>query len=220
MKNFSLLFLFLLLALSPALAQYPAAPDPVRYVTDLGSFLNEEEELLLERYLLEVYKQNEEQLQIIVVTVPNLQGQSIKEYANGLARSWGIGQKGKDNGLLILATKSERKTRIEVGYGLEGSFPDIFCQKVVDEQLVANFKQRKFFDGFAAAADALLEKGLYKRPSMQAIQSAEELIKAQENLQRKTQEMNEEDNPGPKTYDYTPSTPSRPKKTLLEPEAD
>ena len=62
--------------------------------------------------------------QVVVVTLPNLQGYTIEEFGYQLGRYWGIGQKGKDNGVVFLVAKAERKVRLEVGYGLEGVLTD------------------------------------------------------------------------------------------------
>src|SRR4051812_39115728 len=62
--------------------------------------------------------------QVVVATVASLEGQSIEDYGVGLGRAWGIGQKGKNNGVILLVAPNERKVRIEVGYGLEGELTD------------------------------------------------------------------------------------------------
>ena len=66
-------------------------------------------------------------IQLVVVTLPNLQGYEIEEFGYQLGRAWGIGQRGKNNGVLLIVAQAERKVRIEVGYGLEGALTDALC---------------------------------------------------------------------------------------------
>lgn len=138
MSTFRLLIFFLLFAASLS-AQYPAAPDPIAYVTDLGDFLTEEEELNLSRVLLNQYREKG-QVQLVVVTVPDLGGQSVEQYAQGLAESWGIGEKDWNNGVLLLLSRAERKVRIELGYGMEGQITDLEAKRIIDEKLVPYLK--------------------------------------------------------------------------------
>ena len=71
--------------------------------------------------------------QVVVVTLPSLQGTTIEDYGYQLGRYWGIGQKGKNTGALLIVAPKERKVRIEVGYGLEGAIPDATSERVIQE---------------------------------------------------------------------------------------
>ena len=72
--------------------------------------------------------------QVVVVTLDSLQGHSIEDYGYQLGRYWGIGQKGKNNGAILIVAPHERKVRIEVGYGLEGQLTDATSRVIIEEQ--------------------------------------------------------------------------------------
>ena len=92
------------------------------YVNDYAELLDEE----TKDYIISVNKMLYDKTgsQIVVVTIPNLDGNSLEDYANQLFRDFGIGDKTKNNGILLLLALEERQFRIEVGYGLEGVLPD------------------------------------------------------------------------------------------------
>ena len=94
--------------------------------------------------------------QIAVVTVESLDGMDIETYANRLFRSWGIGDKDKDNGLLILLSEGDRKLRIEVGRGLEGTFNDAKCGRLMDVYAIPHLKENDFDAGIKALYDAVI----------------------------------------------------------------
>ncbi|MCB0696798.1 MAG: TPM domain-containing protein [Chitinophagaceae bacterium] len=102
--------------------------------------------------------------QITVVTIKNLGGYDVAQYATELGQRWGVGQKGKDNGVVILASKEDRKVNISSGYGLEGALTDIICGRIIRNEIVPQFKQGDFYGGFNKAADAIIlaTKGEYK----------------------------------------------------------
>jgi uncharacterized protein len=85
--------------------------------------------------------------QIVVVTLKDLGGYDIADYGYQLGRHWGIGQKGKDNGVLLILSKDDRKVRIEVGYGLEGALPDARAHHIIQTKIIPAFKQEKFYKG-------------------------------------------------------------------------
>lgn len=124
----------------------PPKPEPAKYVNDFAKFMSQEEINTLESKLKQYADAST--TQIVVVTVETLGGYTVKEYANDLAQNWGIGQKGADNGLLILASKQERKVRIEVGYGLEAKITDAFSKKIINEIIIPSFKNGSFYQGF------------------------------------------------------------------------
>lgn len=94
---------------------------------------------------------------LVVATVPSLDGDTVENAAVTMFEKWGIGQKGKDNGLLILVAQKERKLRIEVGYGLEGIIPDSLAGRVRDQFLVPYFKKGRFGAGLYGASAALAQ---------------------------------------------------------------
>ena len=95
--------------------------------------------------------------QLVVVTVADLQGSTIEDYGYQLGRAWGIGQKGKDNGALLLVAKDERRVRIEVGYGLEDRLTDAQSSIVINSIILPAFKQGNFSAGIQAGAAAMVQ---------------------------------------------------------------
>jgi uncharacterized protein len=87
--------------------------------------------------------------QFVVATVGSLQGQSIEVYANRLANRWALGQKDKNNGVLLLVAPSERKVRIEVGYGLERTLTNAIAQEIIDQSIVPRFRAGDLAGGVA-----------------------------------------------------------------------
>ena len=85
--------------------------------------------------------------QISVLTIPSLEDQTIEERAIQVFDQWKIGKKGKDNGVLILIAKKERKVRIEVGYGLEGDIPDAYAKRIVEDVMLPQFRNGQFTTG-------------------------------------------------------------------------
>ncbi len=94
--------------------------------------------------------------QIVVATLKSLQGYDIADYGYQLGRAWGIGQKGKDNGVLLIVAPKERKVRIEVGYGLEGSLTDAQSRIIIERYMKPNFKKGDYNAGIIAGTKAVL----------------------------------------------------------------
>jgi uncharacterized protein len=93
--------------------------------------------------------------QIVVATVPSLQGTSIEDYANQLFRAWKLGQAKTNNGVLLLVAPNERKVRIEVGYGLEGQLTDALSNVIITTAMAPRFKAGDFAGGIDQAVDAI-----------------------------------------------------------------
>ena len=108
--------------------------------------------------------------QIVVVTLPDLGGYSIEEYGYQLGRHWGIGQKGKNNGVLLIVAKKERKVRIEVGYGLEGTLTDAMASMIIHYDILPAFRRGKFEDGIVAGTHDIIQAlgGKYQPPDTRA----------------------------------------------------
>jgi uncharacterized protein len=94
--------------------------------------------------------------QLVVATVPSLQGLGIEDFANGLFRFWKLGDNGKNNGVLLLVAPTERKVRIEVGYGLEGALTDALSKIIITTAVAPKFKTGDFAGGIEAGVDAIL----------------------------------------------------------------
>ncbi|MEO6638071.1 MAG: TPM domain-containing protein, partial [Ginsengibacter sp.] len=128
MKNFLLLFI-LVCGQSVFAQKIESKPQPPMAVNDFGNFLEPFQRDALEQKLRN-YNDTTSSA-IVVVTVPNLDGYDIAEVALKYLRDWGIGTKDRDNGVLILVSKEERKARIETGRGMEGVLPDILAKQII-----------------------------------------------------------------------------------------
>lgn len=145
MGTFMVLLLVLLGAIIPPLTGR---------VIDEASLLTPEQRAELERKLEEIERSTS--IQIVIATIPSLDGEPIEDYSVRMAQQWRIGQKGLDNGVVIVVAKAERKVRIEVGYGLESVIPDGLAGRIIREQITPRFRQNDYYGGFNAAVDALV----------------------------------------------------------------
>ena len=124
----------------------PPAP-----VVDLAGIIDESVEAKLNRYMRELEQKTT--AQVAILTIKSLQGQSLEDLSITIAHDkWKLGQKGKDNGLLLMVALNDRKYRIEVGYGLEGILPDSLVGGIGRQFLVPNFKKGDYSRGVYAAA--------------------------------------------------------------------
>ncbi len=162
MKIFRKLFLILaLFVVTNSFAQtLPEPMKPARLVNDFSGLMTGEQVGILEQVLRDL--NTETSTQIVVVTVDDLQGMSPSDYSTELAHKWGIGQKGKDNGILMLVKPKNKsgkgKIFIAVGYGLEGVVPDITAKRIVNNEIIPFFKRGKMFEGIYSGVNTL--KGL------------------------------------------------------------
>jgi len=101
--------------------------------------------------------------QVVVLTIPSLEGDILEEYSLKAAEIWKLGKKGTDNGVLLLIAKNDRKMRIEVGYGLEGNLTDGICSRIIRNEITPKFKSGDFDGGTLAGVKAILAtiKGTY-----------------------------------------------------------
>jgi uncharacterized protein len=115
-----------------------AAPlKPQGYVSDFANILTPEVRAELQALVRETEQRTS--AEIAVVTVSSLDGETVEQYANRLFKEWGIGKKGADNGVLVLVAPSERKVRIEVGYGLEPVLPDGLAGQIIRSDFLPQF---------------------------------------------------------------------------------
>ena len=94
--------------------------------------------------------------QIVVATIPSLDGEEIEPYANRLFRFWKLGQAGENNGVLLLVAKNDHKMRIEVGYGLEGTLTDLHTKLIIENDMVPAFRAGDFSGGIAKAVNDMV----------------------------------------------------------------
>ncbi len=137
-----------------ALAAELTFPALTGRVVDAAGILTPEQRGTLEAKL----KAHEDKTsdQVVVATVPNLQGTTVEDYANRLFRDWKLGQAKTDNGVLLLVAPSERKVRIEVGYGLEGALTDALSKVIIAGAITPRFKTGDYFGGLDAGVDGIL----------------------------------------------------------------
>ncbi len=95
--------------------------------------------------------------QLVVVTLKSLQGTSIEDFGVQLGRHWGIGQKGKNNGVLLIVAPNERKVRIEVGYGLEGTLTDAISRVIIENSILPRFKAGDYPGGIRRGAQDIIQ---------------------------------------------------------------
>jgi uncharacterized protein len=147
-----LLTAFAFLIAVPAMAQtYPPLSGRV---VDAADLLQPAQEAELTQKLEALEAATHRQL--VVATVPSLEGRSEVEYGVGLGRSWGIGQRAANNGVILLVAPNERRVRIEVGYGMEGVLTDALSNQIIQGTILPRFRDNDYPGGIAAGTDALI----------------------------------------------------------------
>jgi uncharacterized protein len=135
----------------------PIPAKPTQYVVDLADIIDKNTELKLDVYLRELEQKTT--AQVVVLTILSLEGQSLEDFSISTANDkWKIGQKGKDNGVLIVISLRDKKYRFEIGYGLEGILPDIFVGSIGREFLVPYFQKGDYSTGIYKATLAVINK--------------------------------------------------------------
>ncbi|MGB3549128.1 MAG: TPM domain-containing protein [Candidatus Binatus sp.] len=150
----AMLILLLILA-SPALASEPKFPPLTGRVVDDAGVLSVSTQSELTGMLAAHERATGEQ--VVVVTLPSLQGYTIEDFGYQLGRHWGIGQKAKNNGVLLIVAPKEHKVRIEVGYGLEGTLTDATSRTIIESDILPSFKRGDFNAGVLAGTTSILK---------------------------------------------------------------
>jgi uncharacterized protein len=135
MKLLFFIFSFLLTQVSSFAL---AVPSPKGHITDLTGSLSDQTEYQLNNLLTNYSKNSSNEIGVLIV--PNLEGTSLEDYANQVFRTWGLGKKDLNNGILVLVAEKEHKVRVEVGYGLEGALPDGKVGRLMDQFLTSHIK--------------------------------------------------------------------------------
>jgi len=171
-KIIALLFLFLISFTHLFSQEIPARPNPPRLVNDFSGILSEQEAAELEKTLVDFA--NQTSTQIVVVSVKSLEGYDISDFAFQIGEKWGVGQKGKDNGVVIVVKPKtlEGKGQVFVapGYGLESVIPDAVANRdIVDNEMIPRFKQNDYYGGLANGINVImsLAKGEYTAEAYQ-----------------------------------------------------
>lgn len=110
------------------------------------------------QHLSQLLKEHEDSTsnQVVVLTVTSLEGDVLEEYSIRVVENWKLGQKGKDNGVLLLVARDDRKVRIEVGRGLEGDLTDATCGAIIRREIIPRFKQGDYDAGVTGGVEAVL----------------------------------------------------------------
>lgn len=146
---------FVLLALFVPAIALAAFPKPTGFVNDFADVMSSENKARLEQTLSAFEKASGDE--VAVATLPSLQGEPVEDVAVQLFKEWGIGKKGQDNGALFLIAPNERRMRIEVGYGLEGTINDALAGRILDQAVVPRFRAGDMNGGIAAGALAIVQ---------------------------------------------------------------
>lgn len=156
MRYISAVLLILLITVKAGSQELPEPMVPLRLVNDFTGFLSEDQQVSLNNKLLDF--NNQTSTQIYVVTYDELQDYPIEEFADKLAEKWGIGQKGKDNGIIILISPKNRQhgITIQTGYGLEGAVPDAIAKRIIERVIIPDFKQGNYYAGLDSATNVLM----------------------------------------------------------------
>ena len=134
-----ILFILFFVFLSCSGAYALDVPQLKGYVNDYANMISPQAAAQLENELKAF--ERSDSTQIVILTVPSLEGEVLEEYGIKVAEAWKIGWKGKDNGVISLVAKQDRKMRIEVGSGLEGKLTDLTAGRIVDLVVKPRFKE-------------------------------------------------------------------------------
>lgn len=147
--------LFLLVAAGFALAQDLAPIPPLKTrVTDTTGTLTAQQAADLERRIADFEARKGSQIGVLIV--PTTAPEAIEQYGIRVAEAWKLGRKGTDDGVILIVAKSDRKLRLEVGYGLEGPIPDAIAKRIIRETISPRFQQGDFFEGISAGTQQLM----------------------------------------------------------------
>lgn len=139
---------------APAHAADPEFPALTGRVVDNADLLSAEDERAITADLEALEAKSSDQL--VVVTLPSLQGFEIEDFGYKLGRHWGIGQKGKNNGVILIVAPKERKVRIEVGYGLEPVLTDALAKIIIENGILPRFRSGDFPGGIKAGVSDII----------------------------------------------------------------
>jgi uncharacterized protein len=157
----ALIFIFLSLLFSTgfdagtAAAAEPSFPALTGRVVDDAHILDAGARAGIERKLADF--ETKSGRQIVIATLPSLQGYEIEDYGYRLGRQWGIGQKGSNNGALLIVAPNERRVRIEVGYGLEGTLTDAVSRLIIENGILPRFRVGDFSGGIQRGVDDIIQ---------------------------------------------------------------
>ena len=176
MKHLLLSVFLVVFAFSSFAQDIPERPNPPRLVNDLANVLSEQEKQQLESELVQFDRSTT--TQITIVTVPNLGGTDISDFAFKLGEKWGVGGKANNNGIVIIFKPKVGNERggvfVAVGYGLEGIIPDATANRdVVNKEMIPHFKQNDIYGGLEAGTKVLMSLAAKEYTAKDYAQKAE-----------------------------------------------
>jgi uncharacterized protein len=170
--------LLALVLVATAAAVAAALPEATGAINDFANLLSDDEEQRLTRLVEEVEQATS--AEIAVATVDSLDGLTVEDYATQLFAAWGVGQRGRDNGVLIVVAPNQREMRIEVGYGLEAVLPDGLAGQVIRETFLPAFRSddyaRGIVDGTERVAAIVRRNETLTEAQQQALAVAERAV--------------------------------------------
>ncbi|TRX62969.1 YgcG family protein [Carboxylicivirga sp. M1479] len=154
------IFILTVLFASFASAQdIPERSNPPRLLNDYAGLLSSEQQQRLESHLSQFARETSTQITILLVN--DFGGTSREDFAFKVGEKWGVGQKGKNNGIVVVVKprigNSRGQAFIATGYGLEGAVPDAVANRIIDKEMIPYFKQGDYFSGIAVASNRLME---------------------------------------------------------------
>jgi uncharacterized protein len=151
-KRMAAALMVALFAIAPAFAiNFPALTGRV---VDQANIIQSDTRAAIEQKSADLEEKSG--IQLVVATVNSLEGQEIEPYANELFRKWALGEKKKNNGVLLLVAPNERRVRIEVGYGLEGTLTDALSKVIISNAMTPRFKAGNFSEGISRGVDDII----------------------------------------------------------------
>jgi uncharacterized protein len=171
-----LLLALALVSVTIAAAAHPLPPKPSRYVSDAAGVLSPQVAAGLNARL-EAFER-ETSNQVIVATFPKIpEGFVVEDFTQRTAEAWGVGQGKDDNGVVLFVFPNDRRTRIEVGYGLEGALPDILAKRIIETEMLPAFRAGDFNTGISRGVNAILQatRGEYRGSGRSNADMAEDI---------------------------------------------
>ena len=154
---FTICFSYIFLNTAALHAEIAIPDQPFNHVVDIAGIINDDVEANLNKYLLELEQKTTAQM--IVLTINSLEGESLEDFSLKVAHEkWRLGQKDKDNGVLLLVALQDRKYKFEIGYGLEGILPDSLTGSIGRDYLVPYFKNGDYSTGIFTATLAVINE--------------------------------------------------------------
>jgi len=169
-RQHSSFFIALLLLLATSALALDIPPAPTQWFTDTAGIVDSSQAEALNAKLRDFEQQSG--AQFIIYVFPSLEGEPLEDFTIRCAEKWKVGQKKLDNGLILFVFTKDRKARVEVGYGLEGTITDAFSSRVIRDDIAPHFQQNDYAGGLNAAADDLITKIRGGEPAVPPVQQS------------------------------------------------